>query len=232
MLSHLTLFWVPESKNIKTGNIPTAWIGHENGQVIPGARESCEAVACELYKNGCYAHGGTVEVGGWSLAAGIERQLDRTLEFALAHRAKTAKAARLTAIGDLGVLSVEYLLSVFDVLREHALDIIAYSHAKDLDDALKPYVRISVNSIEEADAWLAKGWSVACVSPEGTIGTQRTASGQAVPQCPATRPGMEGKIQCNECRLCAVGSKFPKALHFPAHGKQKRKASRYAGRLR
>lgn len=198
-----SLRYTPRSKNIKTGNIPTQWIGASRDE----SKATC--TPCPLFKDGtCYSQYGTPAIGHVNL-----NKVDigkRTLEQSLSKRADTAKYARLGAIGDPGSIEASVYADHEKTIRNSGLGALSYTHHWFLPHAehLKGHALASADNMTDVQDALADGWRVAvhvdendaCFNgqtikeaPQGKIG------GKKYFLCPAQR---ESKTTCNTCGLC------------------------------
>jgi len=237
----LTLAWVAQPTNIKTGPIPTAYVVSADPSVddyAAGAKASCVAVSCALLDEGCYSHSGQTKTGLASMIKALLRGADRSLEAALATRDPDATAARLTAIGDVGATPWLVQMAVYACRRieVEGLVVIGYTHGWRLPWTTRPlrkWFRASCNTLSEADEALAAGWKVAVVLPAETDPRAKditTPAGVKVKVCPAfvdPAPGRD-RVTCNGCRLCDARGAL-QVIGFPAHGSQERRASARAG---
>lgn len=204
------LTWAARSGNVKTGNIPTAWISG-------GARATCQAVRCPLYGKGCYAWSGTPRFGLDSHERSGAAGANQTVQAALANRHKGAKIARVTAIGDVAPIADDVLPDLV-AIAEAGLTVVGYTHGWRIAPSLRPFLLASTESATDADAAADLGWRVALVVPASTPDTgARTPAGRPIVICPAQREGRA--ITCNACRLCNASKRGP-VVGFRAHGNQ------------
>lgn len=192
------LLWVAETPNVKTGRIPTGYVGSSRDETAG----SCRAAECPRLDAGtCYA---------WTGATGtiaLARLHDRSaampgrygLGSALRRRAKDARAVRLAALGDLaGADEVEVRWSM-RVVRRAGLAWLAYTHGW-RRRALQDVALASCDSLEEADQAARLGYVAAAVVPaEVTARRVTTPDGRELVVCPAIRLP---EVTCNACRLC------------------------------
>lgn len=202
--------WTVSSRNPKTGDIPTQYVGRTRKQT----EESC--VGCDLHpkaNGGCYAYAGNVVRGLNSVRKSVERgNSTGTLEAALARTPRSARCARLGAIGDPARMKRETLLAELSTLRGAGFKVLAYTHhwaSEPLTGSLKREMLASCETMEQVEQAQAEGWLVALAGP-------LYASGMVT--CPNyKRP----EVQCNRCGLCDVPTlrktRFTGVV-FPAHG--------------
>jgi len=227
----LTLAWVAQPTNEKTGPIPTAYVIDADPNVAdPGAgsRASCAAIGCALLGEGCYAHSGTPRMGVASLVRSLVEGADKSLERALANRDPSATAARMTALGDVAATPALVMIAKRAARRiaQEGLGLIGYTHGWRLEQAagLRSTFRASCNTLNEVDEALAAGWKATTVLPYDVDPRSRdvvTPGGAKVKICPALVPPAEGRarVTCNTCRLCTTSSPI-RVIGFPAHGRQ------------
>lgn len=221
----LDLLWTGQTSNSKTGNLITAWVGSTKEET----GKSCEG--CSLYKNNpsdkfqCYAWTGMVNVGlGIVQKAAKLNPSKYTLENALATRSKTAKAARLTSIGDAGALPYKLVSKYINRIKKEGLSILFYTHKwRKLTKSWSKFAMASCDNLSEADEAADKGWRASVVLDPSTIKLKRltTPKGRTVIICPAMRAGELNMkaVDCNNCRLCDA-SRLDSNIHigFPMHG--------------
>lgn len=212
--------WLAGSNNKKTGNVPTLWIG----RTLQETGLSC--VGCALAPRhlggdeDCYAWG-TPARALRSIQAAAARDPERyTVNKALSNSKRSAKMARLGAIGDPGRLPLDYLKRSIRKVRALGMDAVGYTHHWRELPSLAGWLMASCDSLDEVDGALAEGWRVAVKVPwdflgdEGT-GRFKTPGGAAGVICPAVKT--DNDITCNDCRLCD-GSKTGPVIAFPDHG--------------
>jgi hypothetical protein len=161
------ILWNSRSSNVKTGDVPTAWVGRTKDETL----KSCKG--CPMLGNGCYAHKGTTSMGRASTQKRAAKHPEEyTVQYALNHRAITAKMVRISAIGDVGHPSIkieEVLLALADIHRysNNSLEIIGYTHFWRLprnQQYLRKYLRASCSNELEAQQALRLGWKPVIVS--------------------------------------------------------------------
>jgi hypothetical protein len=214
------------TKNAKTGDVPTLAIGATREESLA----SCEAIRCPLLASGeCYAQHGSVSWGHRSAIDKIQRKgIDATSPAAaiaaVAARAFSARMVRIGSIGDPSVARRDTLWAFVDEARRHGLAVVGYTHgwrrkvAADLHGTLMA----SCETLVDADKAVAKGWRATVVVPADAPRTMATPAGRKVVVCPAQVT--DGRVQCNECRMCDASKPGP-IVAFRAHGPKTRKLS-------
>ena len=223
MTTEPRILWAATSRNAKTGNVPTAWVGPTREE----ARESC--AGCPMLDNGCYAHSGTPVIGLASIARAFGEGKDYSLSAALRGRRNSARMVRYTALGDGGRVSRTTADGIVAAVRAAGLQLVGYTHhwrEEQVADAWRGRLMASCDTLSDADEALDAGWRAAVVLPEGA-GDTVTPAGRKVKVCPAIRA--PGKVTCNDCRLCDGSARGP-IVGFPAHGNQTDAASAIASR--
>ena len=87
-------------------------------------------------------------------------------------------------------------------------------------------VNLSADTVEEADSFVKLGVGpVVVVLPTDITSNFKTAAGNQVIICPATKPGSQ--MNCLSCGVCAKANRKV-IIGFPAHGTQKKSASEVA----
>ena len=220
----MKMLWTARTNNIKTGDIPTAWIGTSKEE----SKKTCEGCPQLGTGNGdtkCYAWGGMVAVGLKAVQDGFKRGLDYSLSNALRRRNKNAKAVRIGSIGDPGAVRLrEYLSSVRSIRRQN-LSVLSYTHRwrKLKASQWKKNIMASCDTIKQVDEAIALGWRATVVLPWDFKGKRLvTPGGNTVIVCPAIYTKSIGLsddkiVTCNSCRLCDASRSGP-SIGFPDHG--------------
>lgn len=222
---------VAQSSNVKTGNVPTVWVGRS----LSESRESC--AGCPLLESGdCYAQYGSPSFAISSVRrAAIRAKSWRnyTIERAIANRHHDAKFVRFSALGDCANADRSQVSHAMEVTRENGLDVVGYTHfhAKRKAQWLRGKLMASVQSVEEAREANSRGWRAAIVMPAGTTGTLRNDDGSVLAvECPAIAAARLGKtFTCNDCAstkrgaLCDASRDLPN-VYFADHGPRGRRA--------
>lgn len=223
---------VARSSNVKTGDIPTVWVGRS----LAESRESCDG--CPLLESGdCYAQYGSPSFAIASVRRAAKRAKSwrrYTIHRALADRAPSARFVRFSALGDTARADraqVEEALAATDAA---GLAVVGYTHFYRERRAayLRGRLMASVQSIDEAREANARGWRAAIVMPAGTTGTLRDDAGNVFAvECPAIAAARYGKtFTCNDCAstkrgaLCDASRDLPN-VYFADHGPRARKRS-------
>jgi len=162
MLTDSAILWAATSTNVKTGNVPTAWVGATRDE----CRESCRG--CRLAPK---------DIGG-----------DRSLTAALKGAARSARMVRYTAIGDGGRVAPGVADRITSTVRAAGLQLVGYTHH--WRDALvaadwRGRLMASVDTLADADAALAAGWRAAAVVPADQPARGTTPGGARYVVCPA-----------------------------------------------
>lgn len=213
----MNILWTAQSRNAKTGNIPTAWVGETREE----AWGSCEG--CTLRGTGCYAWSGSVRMGHTNLLRSAASGQDRSLNHALENRHKSARNVRLTGIGDIGRCGKEMADQIVERIEAEGLGIVGYTHhwrENDVAEAWKGRLMASCETADDADAAVAAGWRATMIVGENTPRTFKTAAGNRVSVCPAQL--REGDIDCNNCRLCDASRDLVPIIAFIVHGNKKK----------
>lgn len=221
------LWWRPETKNSKTGAIPTASVSAAR------AEESCKG--CPMYRKKCYAWTGNVSRGHKSMTRAQAKNPHRyTLRAALAARRFSARYVRLTAIGDPTGAPQEELRSAIDAIVAEGLEIIGYtSQWKRLPAYrwLRSHLLASTHSDSQTRAARADGWHVSQVVSVQRFATAvdegadhiTTKDGHRLRLCPHMVADWKGELkpQCNDCGQCTTRSMQEdgySGVAFPEHG--------------
>ena len=204
---HAKPLWVARSKNGKTGDVPTLFVGGTREE----AANSC--AGCSHYGTTCYAWRGRVGMGAASVWRAASKGKDYSLDTALKRAARSARMVRVSAIGDVAALPVEYVREMAKQVAREGLDLVGYTSRWATSPHLKDVVLASVPNLAAADTAISEGWKVAVTLPadhEG--GSFTTPNGVKGRVCPAI---LSKRVTCNTCRLCKSG-KGPH-IGFPLH---------------
>ena len=222
--------WTSGSRNVKTGDIPTGWIGATREQ----AQQSCTDVACPLRRradggNGqCYAWHGSPTFAFSSMLRARARGKAYDFGHAIADRRASAKMVRLGALGDPASISALGAAFIVSKARKAGLSLVGYTHGWRTAKQWRGRLMASCDSLEECDQALADGWRATVVIPWDHKGRRfRTPKGATGIVCPAQ---VKEGLTCNDCRLCD-GSKRGPVIGFLDHGPQARRASKPAPSL-
>ena len=152
-----------------------------------------------------------------------EAQERYSLDYALKNRHVRAKAVRLSAIGDPGVVSYQEATQLKIKTQKEGIGILGYTHSWKQGHAekiWKGWLLASCDNMQEADLALDKGWRVSVVLPHKFVGQGKkqniftTPKGRKGIVCPAMVT--KGLVDCNTCLLC-VGQKTGPVIGFPNH---------------
>lgn len=226
MLDFPAILWSGTSRNSKTGNIPTAFIGASKAD----AKRSCSG--CPLLESTCYAHNGAVQFGHGSMVKRADKKGlgEYTLDKALKDRTARAKYVRFTAIGDGARANPVLVRDHHDRVRRANLGWIAYTHFHEevVAQGNQDIYCASAESMDQADALIQSGFRRATVVAPWDIFDHKeawthTPGGLRAVICPAIAAHAKGaRVQCNECGLCDPTKQGPKVILFPEHGKEVR----------
>ena len=205
----VSAMWTVSTGNIKTGAIPTQYVGTNRDETLRSCR------GCPLGPEGdggCYAWSGRVIRAANSVRKAYERGRPSTLEDVLQRTPRSACAARFGAIGDPARVHRSTLLADLALARKEGLKVLGYTHHwrdEPLTGVLRSNFLASVETAEQIEHARSMGWLVALAGPKSWPGLLT---------CPNyKRP----EIQCNRCRLCDVPT-LKRTRHagivFPAHG--------------
>lgn len=201
--------WTVSTSNIKTGVIPTQYIGRTRDETWA----SCEG--CSLRpdnEGGCYAWTGKVSRGANSVRRAANRGKAIDLETVLERTPRSAKCVRFGAIGDPARVERSKVYADIELARSEGFKVLGYTHhwkQEPWNGRLKDNFLASCETLEQAADAESRGWLVSVAGPESVEG---------MVTCPHyTRP----EIQCNRCGLCDVPTLRKtgfKGVVFPAHG--------------
>lgn len=194
--------WTARSTNVKTGDIPTAWVGDK----IEETRESCKGCPL-LAERTCYAHIGSPRIGITAVfKASAKDPEGYTIKGALAKAHKRARFVRMTGLGDLARCERTSVLADMKYARGKGFGVLAYTHfwrEEPRTGGLKRDVMASCNNPAEADEAREAGWIPAAIVPEAPADGGAfyvTPGGARLIVCPAQR--RKGDVTCNACGLC------------------------------
>jgi len=210
-VSEKAALWIGTTKNRKTGNIPTLFVGRTRKE----SQKSC--TGCPLLKKGnCYSQNGIVAIAHSSMAKAVKRGKDYSLKRALKDRKVTAKAARFGAIGDPASLGIDYVKKAVSYIQKAGLTPIGYTHHWRKKPEFAGVLCGSVESLSEADQAIDQGFQATVVlSHDHKDLVFYTPKGRKGIVCPAISKADKG-ITCNDCRLCTGKQKI--VIGFPDHG--------------
>jgi hypothetical protein len=218
MLTESDILWAATSSNVKTGNVPTAWVGTTRD----ACRESCRGCPLapkDIGGNGeCYSHSGSPAIAHSSIRKAAAAGKDRTLTAAIRGAVRSARMLRYTAIGDGGRTAPGVADRIVEAARAAKLQLVGYTHhwrEPAVAAEWRGRLMASVESMADADAALAAGWRAAVVVPVDTPARGTTPSGARFVVCPAQTS--DGRVTCNDCRLCDASRPGP-VIAFREHG--------------
>ena len=229
MLASIPIAVVARSSNVKTGDVPTVWVGRNLAQ----SRESC--TGCPLLASGdCYAQFGSPSFAISSVARSAARAKSwrkYTIHRALRDRAPTARFVRFSALGDVARADRAQVSEAFAATDAAGLAVVGFTHfwRARTSSWLRGRLMASVQSPTEAREANARGWRAAIVMPAGTTGTLRNDDGSIFAvECPAIAASRTGRtFTCNDCAagkrgaLCDASKAGPN-VYFADHGPRTR----------
>lgn len=209
----MNVLWTARSRNRKTGDVPTAWIGATQAE----ARASC--AGCPLLDDGrCYSWSGATQLAAGSARKNAERQPERyTMAAALAARVASARMVRVTGLGDVGRSGRALADSIVAEAARVGLALVGYTHhwrEVEVADAWRGRLMASTETLADADRAVREGWRASVVVPADYPRLSKTPEGRAVVVCPEQATG---RVTCNDCRLCDASKAGP-VIAFREHG--------------
>ena len=217
------VLWTARSRNRKTGDVPTAWIGATQAE----ARESCSG--CPLLDDGrCYSWSGATQLAAGSARKNAERNPHRyTMGAALAQRVASARMVRVTGLGDVGRSGRALADSIVAEAARVGLALVGYTHhwrEEGVADAWRGRLMASTETLADADRAAREGWRASVVVPLDHPRLSKTPEGRAVVVCPEQATG---RVTCNDCRLCHASKPGP-VIAFREHGNGSSRAAKRA----
>ena len=205
--------WTSTSKNTKTGNIPTAWIGKNKEACVKSCKDSGCPLLARRYggKDGqintktklrpCYAHNGQVSFAFNSIIRASQKNPSRyNIKNAFAKALRSARMVRLSAIGNAGSLSTEQGDEIMKEANSNNLGVLGYIAGFSMYPYWKDKLMASTYTLKMADVAIKRGWRPSTVLPETHEGeTFETPAGNIGIQCPAI---YHKTVNCNQCGLC------------------------------
>lgn len=221
MLSDTDILWAPRSRNIKTGDVPTAWVGLSKADCLESCR-GCPMAPREAGGDGsCYSHSGSPAIAAASIRKTAARGVRRDLTSALREASRAARMVRYTAIGDGGRVAPGVADRIVATVKAAGLAFVGYTHhwrEAQVSADWRGRLMASVGSLEEADEALSQGWRAAAVVPADHPARSATPQGARVVVCPAQLAEERGRaVTCNDCRLCDASRSGP-VIAFREHG--------------
>jgi len=216
----IRILWTSESKNTKTGNIPTGWIGETQKE----CKDSCKASGCPLIpksdggKGGkvgrlnlksCYAYRGRVGQALRSIQKAYARLKQEGegkhtryhLNNALDNSRRSARVVRLSAIGNVGVIPKEEADRIAKTVKDKGMGLLCYVAGYRLASQWKDYALASTYTLKMADKAIRKGWRPVSILPSDYQGEVfETEDKNIAMGCLAQTT--EGAVDCNQCGLC------------------------------
>jgi len=191
------VYYVGQSSNRKTGNIPQQFIGGTRKESMKTC-EGCKLLASKV----CYAQFGTESIAHGSVRRASARGKDYTLQTALDNRSTHARYFRFGTIGDPSGIPDRILRKAERVARNSGLRVLNYTHFwATRGKHLLGRAMASCDTFK--DAWKAvhQGWRATVVVSQNFIdkhGTKGVYRGKRWALCPYQSHG----TQCNDCGLC------------------------------
>lgn len=229
----INILWTPTTSNQKTGNIPTGYIG-QTKEETKASCQGCPQFRDSNNKTRCYAWGGLVHAGLLKVQeTAAKSPFKYTLDYAIKHRNKKAKAVRIAAIGDPGRFQLRKIKHIINKIRKNGLAVLNYTHHwRELDPAkYSKLFMASCDTLEEAEQATKLGFRATAIVPYNWADKNcLTPNGARAIVCPAIwgkRIGLPANkvVTCNECKLCDPARNGPIIL-FPNHGPQTRGGKR------
>jgi len=224
----IKMLWTAKTRNSKTGNVPTAYIGES----VKEAWNSCKGCALRD-SHRCYAWNGMVNAGFRNILKAYKNNKKRySLKNALEKLGPTVRMVRVGALGDPARASHATLRRNAQKIRFLGLAFIGYTHhwREVANSKLNSLLMASCETVEQADEAVKKGWRATTIVPWDHKGKRFiTPAGNQALVCPAqTTAGMT----CNTCRLCDADRKTNfSVIAFKDHGPQVRNKIRAAKKL-
>jgi hypothetical protein len=218
MLNDTDILWAPRSRNVKTGDVPTAWVGLSKSAGLESCR-GCPMAPRSVGGDGsCYSHSGSPAIAASSIRKAAARGVARDLTAALRESSRAARMVRYTAIGDGGRVAPGVADKIVSTVKAAGLAFVGYTHhwrEAQVATDWRGRLMASVGSLAEADEALAQGWRAAAVVSVDHPARSVTPQGARVVVCPAQVS--DGRVTCNDCRLCDASRPGP-VIAFREHG--------------
>lgn len=248
LLPDRSCLWVPVTKNLKTGNIPTSWIGttlHES-KISCGLDTPFE---CKLLKGyrlppekgkkkgifvGCYSQNGTPAIALAGISKALAKGKDYSLEYAMKESKRSARYFRWAAIGDPASLDLAYILKCNSEWLKIGLRPLAYTHFWKWRADLAGLFMASADNLLEADLAFDRGFRPTVILDRSFQGVAfKTPKGRKGVLCAAQRdqyysnkPKREW-VDCNSCGWCdATDKRFTFAVGFIDHSPGSKRPSK------
>jgi len=238
-LGEESIQYAAKSQNVKTGPIPTQWIGATREE----SEDTCRV--CPLWaRNVCYSQDGSPRLGHSALLKKVRQGVDRGIDQAITNAHEDAEFVRFGSIGDPGSIRPEVYDAHEKRFREEGMGVISYTHHWFLPHAtfLKGKALASADNMQDVVDAVDAGWRVAVhVDAHDAVFNGKTI--QEVHQgtisrlpvqgeggryesrsikyflCPAQRTN--NKTTCNDCGLCDATKPMKyNVIVFVEHGLQ------------
>lgn len=227
-LDETDILWARGSSNVKTGDVPTAWVGLTKAACRESCR-GCPMAPADVGGDGsCYSHSGSPAIAHASIRKAAAAGKARTLAAALNSASRSARMVRYTAIGDGGRVAPGVADRIVSAVRVAGLAFVGYTHhwrEAQVSADWRGRLMASVDNLEDADAALSAGWRAAAVVPADHPARSVTPRGATVVVCPAQVS--DGRVTCNDCRLCDASRPGP-VIAFREHGNGVRRRAAHA----
>jgi len=221
MLQSHDILWASGSTNVKTGDVPTAWVGLTKAACLSSCSGCALAPKAIGGDGSCYSHSGSPAIAAASIRKAAERGRDRTLSGALNAASRAARMVRYTAIGDGGRVAPGVADSIVETVRRAGLAFVGYTHhwrEQAVASDWRGRLMASCDNLSQSDEAIAQGWRAAAVVPADTPARGTTPNGARFVVCPAQLAEERGrKVTCNDCRLCDASRPGP-VIAFREHG--------------
>ncbi len=207
------VLWTARSSNVKTGDVPTAWVGRTRAESLA----SCGACPLKASRN-CYAQYGTPAIAAASTRKAAASGADRGLRQALADAIGRIPGSPIAPTRAMRALRWR---ETARAVARAGLDLVAYTHQWRERTDLAPYAMASCDSVADVDAATARGYRATVVLSAAEASEPdllRTPAGRPIVVCPAQR---SDRVTCNSCRLCAAARPGP-VIGFIDHGPRTR----------
>jgi hypothetical protein len=216
VLSLSDILWTARSRNDKTGDVPTAWIGADRAMCLDSCK-GCPYAPIEIDGDGsCYAHAKTPRIGHASVVKAAARGKDYSIGAAIKGARRSARMLRYTALGDGGRTAPGVAAQIRSAARAAKLALVGYTHHWREDSVAaewRGFLMASCGTLAEADTALANGWRATVVVPVEHPTRSTTPNGAKVVVCPAQ---VSKRVKCNDCRLCDASKPGP-VIAFREH---------------
>ena len=222
----------PRSSNVKTGNMPTLWVGTTKEDAIESCRKSNCAllpkrfggkdgrISSKLKLKPCYAWQGSVKMAAQSIYRSFATNPHKyAIEEALKKSVRSATVIRITGIGDPSALDEEQAQEITAAAQHHKMKLYGFTAGWRFAKWWRGKLMASTFTLEEADEALDDGWRAATVLPHDFVGegpkknTFTTPKGRKGVVCPYI---MGARLTCTTCKLCVAEKNGP-IIGFVSH---------------